>query len=79
MYSLKSPKRLRWGGGGGRAPERGTFFGLQVYERVGILLVAVYERVGKSTISVCKKAHKSSQMAVKKVEKTFWFFDLLIL
>ena len=29
-------------------PERGTFFKLQVYERVGISLVEVYERVGKS-------------------------------
>ena len=29
-------------------PERGTFFRLQVYERVGISLVEVYEREGKS-------------------------------
>ena len=29
-------------------PERGTFFRLQVYERVGISLAKVYERVGKS-------------------------------
>ena len=35
-------------------PERGTFFRLQLYERVGILLVVVYERVGKSVISVCE-------------------------
>ena len=35
----------------GRAPpERGTFFRLQVYRRVGILLVEVYERVQKSVI-----------------------------
>ena len=34
-------------------PERGTFFWLQVYERVGILLVEVYERVGKYVILVC--------------------------
>ena len=43
------------GGGGGTPydglygeapPERGIFFRLQVYERVGILLVEVYERVG---------------------------------
>ena len=27
-------------------PERGTFFMLQVYERVGISRVEVYERVG---------------------------------
>ena len=31
-------------------PERGTFFRLQVYARVGILLVEVYKRVGKSVI-----------------------------
>ena len=31
-------------------PERGTFFTLQVYERLGISLVEVYERVGKSVI-----------------------------
>ena len=33
-------------------PEVGTFFGLQVYERVGISLVEVYERVEKSVIWV---------------------------
>ena len=37
----------------GAPPERGTLFGLQVYERVGISLVQVYERVGKSVILVC--------------------------
>ena len=31
-------------------PERGTFFTLQVYERVGISQVKVYKRVGKSII-----------------------------
>ena len=37
----------------GRSPtERGTLFRLQVYERVGILLVEVYERV-------CERALKS--------------------
>ena len=35
-------------------PERGTFLGLQVYERVGISLIEVYERVAKSVISVLK-------------------------
>ena len=40
----------------------GTFFGLQVYERVGISLVEVYERVEKSVISVGKKAQKSYQV-----------------
>ena len=47
-----------WGRGGtphnglyGEAPpERGTFFRLQEYKRVEILLVEVYERVGKSVI-----------------------------
>ena len=35
-------------------PERGgTFFRLQVYERVGILPFEVYQRVGKSVIWVC--------------------------
>ena len=43
-------------------PERGTFFSLQVYESVGILLVEVYKRTGKSVISVCKKARKGKQM-----------------
>ena len=40
-------------------PERGTFYMLQVYERVGISLVEIYEREGKSVISVCTKAQKS--------------------
>ena len=35
---------------GGAPPERGTFFTLQVYERVGISRVEVYERVGKCVI-----------------------------
>ena len=37
-------------------PERGTFFTLQVYERVEISRVQVYERVGKSVIYVFKRA-----------------------
>ena len=36
-------------------PKRGTFFRLQVYERVGISQVEVYKRVGKSVISVFKR------------------------
>ena len=39
-------------------PERGIFFRLQAYKRVGIPLVEVYERVGKSVVSVCKKDQK---------------------
>ena len=31
-------------------PERGPFFRLQVYERVGISRAEVYERAGKSVI-----------------------------
>ena len=47
------------GGGGGTPynhlygeapPERGSFFGLQVYKRVGISQVEEYRRVGKSVI-----------------------------
>ena len=47
------------GGGGGTPdnglcgeapPERGTFFRLQVYKKVGISQVEVYKRVGKSVI-----------------------------
>ena len=53
------------GGGGGTSynclygealPEKGTFFALQVYERVGISSVEVGDRVGKSVIYVFKRA-----------------------
>ena len=37
-------------------PKRGTFFRLQVYERVGISRPEVYERVMKSVILISKKA-----------------------
>ena len=64
---------LKGGGGGtpynglcGEAPpKRGTFFRLQVYERVG-----------KSVTSVCKKAQKGLQMhfmAVKRSRKSSGF------
>ena len=46
------------------------FFRLQVYERVGILLVEVYESVGLSVISVRKKAQKGSQIYSKAVKKS---------
>ena len=69
LDALNSP-----GGGGGGTdnngqygeapPERGTFFRLQVYERVGILLVGVYERVGKSVIWVCERAQKGRTIFV---------------
>ena len=47
----------------GRLRPKGVFFlWLQVYERIGILLVEVYERVAKSVIWVCKRARKGQQM-----------------
>ena len=39
---------------GGLPPERGIFFRLRVYERVGISLVEVYERVGKCHLGLWK-------------------------
>ena len=57
---------------------RGTFFRLQLYERIGISLVGVYERVGRSVILVCKKGYQMLFMAVKSLENVlgFWFIDL---
>ena len=58
------------GGGGGTPdnglfgevpPERGTFFNLKVYERVGILLVEVYERCGKSVICFCERSKRANR------------------
>ena len=46
------------------------FFRLQVYDRVGILLVEVYESVGLSVISVRKKDQKGSQIYFKAVKKS---------
>ena len=40
-------------------PKSGTFFRIQVYERVGISPVEVYEIVGKSVISIYKKAENA--------------------
>ena len=45
-------------GGGGVLPIMAYTGWLQVYERVGILLVEVYERVGKSVIWVCERAQR---------------------
>ena len=52
------------GGGGGvlpifgpygeASPERGTFFRLQVYKTVGILLVEVYKRLGNLSFGSVK-------------------------
>ena len=55
----------------GRLPLKGVpFFRLQVYDRVGILLVEVYESVGLSVISVRKKDQKGSQIYFKAVKKS---------
>ena len=46
----------------GEAPsETGTFIKLQVYERLGILLIELYERVGKYVIWVCERAQKANR------------------
>ena len=42
-------------------PKTGTFLRLQIYERVGILLVEAYERVGKSVIWVCERAQRANR------------------
>ena len=69
-------KARGWGGGGGTSynglygeapPESGTFSRLQVYERVGILLVEVYERVGKSAIWLCKMVQRANSRYVEEV------------
>ena len=39
----------------GRRRPKGYLFKLQVYERVGILLVEVYKRVGKFVTWVCER------------------------
>ena len=45
----------------GEAPlETGTFFRLQVYQRVGILLIELYQRVEKSAIWVRDRARAST-------------------
>ena len=75
-------------GGGGRGtlcndlyrealPERGTFFRLQVHERVEILLVEVYNRVGESVIWVFLRVQKGWQMNLMgfKSRGTFYFCD----
>ena len=55
----------------GRLSLKGVpFLRLQVYDRVGILLVEVYESVGLSVISVRKMAQKGSQNYFKAVKKS---------
>ena len=56
-------------------PERGTFFRLQVYKRVGISRAEVHERVGKSVIKVSKRAFNF------RVDNdiVFWLTSLLVI
>ena len=71
-FYLDAQTRRGGGGGGGGTPsnslyeegppERGTFFRLQVYDRVEILLFEVYGRVGRSVIWVCERAQRAEQM-----------------
>ena len=42
-------------------PERGTFFMILVYERVGISLVEVHERGGKSVIAVDERLKRANR------------------
>ena len=72
----QNPGGMSYNGLYGEAPpERGSFFGSQVYERVGISLFEVYERVGRSVLEVCKKAQKDQQMYFMDVKKS-WFIHI---
>ena len=53
---------------------------LQVYERVGILLVEVYWREEKSVIWVCERAQMANRwiLWLYKVENTFYFCDWIL-
>ena len=70
-YALKRPRRVGTpyeGLYGETPPERGTFFRLEVYDRVkqifnkskalGILLAEIYKRAAKFVIWVCERAQK---------------------
>ena len=60
-YALKRPRGVGTpyeGLYGETPPERGTFIRLEVYDRVGILLVEIYKRVEKFVIWVCERAQK---------------------
>ena len=59
---FRAPGDTPYNGLYGEAPlDRGTFFRLQVYERVGILLIAVYERIGKSVNWVLERAQRANR------------------
>ena len=78
LYFTKSVVRFPSGGRGipqnglyaEAPPKKGTFFRLQVYERIGILLLEVYERVGKFVVAVCEWIKKGYQEIFKAVKKT---------
>ena len=83
-FSPETEYSLRGGGGtpynglyGEAPPERSIFFRLQVYKRVGTLLVEVYERAGKSVVPVCERAQRANRwiLWLFNVEKTFYFCD----
>ena len=70
LYKERETGRLKYLGGGdtphnglyGEAPpEKGTFFRLQEYKRVEVLLVEEYERVGKSVIWVCERTKRATR------------------
>ena len=72
------------GGGGGTPynglygeapPKRGTFFRLQVYERVGISQVEVYKTVGKSVISVFKRAFNHNILNISVMAASVYLFN----
>ena len=69
-YSLWWPIR-------GGSPERGTFFRLQIYERVRIPWVEVYERIGKPVIAVCERTHRHV-LYCEKDKRISWFSDLFV-
>ena len=87
QHPFHQKQNIHYPGGGGAAPynglygeatpENGIFFRLQVYERVGTLLVEVYEREGKSVMRVCERAQRANRWILRlfKVEKTFYFCD----
>ena len=54
-------------------PERGTFFFLQVYEKVGISQAKVYKRVGKSVIKVFKRTFNYNIMN----RRPLWLYQFI--
>ena len=61
MAISKGSGSIPYNGLYGKAPPESTFFRLQVYERVGILLFEVYEREGKSVIWACERTQRANR------------------